>query len=127
MTVREESFEWNQGEDFEFTITYAIDGTAVDLTGFDARMDIAPYTAFGYGKPLLTLNSAGEETEMTLTNNGNIVVRVDRQHTYGVLGVGRDTVLIYAYDLFLRERETQKQKLLLRGQIVLNRSVTQWL
>jgi hypothetical protein len=128
MAVAEHNFEWYQGHDLSFDVFYAVDGEAQDLTGYKARMDIAPFGSDGsFGTPVLTLNSddADGPSEMTLDDNGKITVNLDRSHTIDELNVGTGTVLVFAYDLFLRKPDG-KQLPIMRGTITLQRAVTVW-
>jgi len=129
-------FEWYQGEDLDFDVFYAIDGIAQDMTNYIVRMDIASLDNTGKaGKPLVSLNSddfegtmdrpGEEDNEITLDTNGKIHVKVSRQVTLNVLKPNEATA-VYAYDLFLRDKTTNKQRPLLRGNILLTRAVTQW-
>jgi hypothetical protein len=116
-----QDFTWNQGEDFGFNVTYAVDGVAVDLTDYEARMDIAGFgPTGGYTNPLLTLDSDTEGAEITLDENGKIAVRIDRDDTLRLNGVA------FAYDLFLRNKADDKQTLLMFGTITMRRAVTKW-
>ena len=129
-------FNWYQGEDLEFDVFYAIDGVAQDMTNYYVRMDIASMDSTGKaGKPLVSLNSEDfdgstdrpgeEDNEITLDTNGKIHVVVSREVTLDALKVN-DAQAVYAYDLFLRDKTTNKQRPLLRGNILLTRAVTQW-
>ena len=134
--VATKDFEWYQGTDLEFDVYYAIDGVAQDMTNYEVRMDIATLDSTGKAGPaLVTLNSddvdsstdkpGEEDNEISLDTNGKIHVVVSRNITLNELKPN-DAQSVYAYDLFLRDKATNKQKPLLRGNILLTRAVTQW-
>ena len=134
--VATKDFEWYQGEDLEFDVYYAIDGVAQDMTNYEVRMDIATLDSTGKaGAPLVSLNSddfdgstdepGDEDNEISLDTNGKIHVVVSRNITLNALKAN-EAQNAYAYDLFLRDRATNKQRPLLRGTILLTRAVTQW-
>lgn len=132
----EMNFEWYAGNDFAFDVYYAIDGVAQDMTNYAVRMDIAALDSTGKaGRALISLNSediqsdldtAGAgDNEITLDTNGKIHINVSREVTLSDLPLN-DTKNVFGYDLFLRDKVTEKQQVLLYGQILVTRSVTQW-
>lgn len=134
--VAEKNFEWYMGEDLTFDVYYAIDGVAQDMTNYVVRMDIAAMDVTGKaGAPLVSLNSddfdgptdkpGAEDNEIVLDTNGKIHVVVSREVTLSELRAN-EAQNVYAYDLFLRDKATNKQRPLLRGTILLTRAVTQW-
>lgn len=134
--VAQKNFEFYQGTDLEFSVYYAIDGVAQDLTDYAVRMDIAPFGPSGApGRTILSLNSedfAGsldepgpEDNEITLDDNGQIHIKISRGLTYEYLR-SQDLVAVFAYDLFIRNKITNTQRPLLQGTISVTRAVTQW-
>ena len=129
--AEQRDFNWNAGEDFSFSVVYMVDGVAVDLTGAEARMDIARLNSDGSpGQVVVSLNSSdhdgldepGEgDNEITIDTNGTILVDVPRALTYSELNGG-----VYAYDLFIRTADG-KQTLLTFGTITVRKAVTTWL
>ena len=132
----EKNFEWYQGTDLEFSVYYAVNGVAQDLTNYAVRMDIAPFGPTGApGRAILALNSedfsgaldrpGAEDNEITLDDNGQIHIRISRELTYDYLR-SNDAQAVFAYDLFIRNKNTDVQRPLLQGTITVTRAVTQW-
>jgi hypothetical protein len=112
----------------------------VDLTGYSLRMDIA----LTDGTRVYTFNSDAiadvdnvapgdtpdTTTEVTLGTAGEINITVPRSVTlpdgeaFQYLNA-TPPVLIYNYDIFLRDT-ADKQKKILQGQISIEKSVTLW-
>lgn len=130
MTVPTYNFIWQQGEDGEISMIYKVNGVAVNLTGYNLRMDVK---APANGTILFTFNTTdadtgGEETsgdEAALTSAGEIHVLVPRTAslTSGQLFGYLDTAL--NYDIFLRDASS-KQKKILKGTITIEKSTTLW-
>lgn len=125
---------WEQGEDFVISIRYTEDGSPVDLTGYNVRMDMAngPNNLV-----VFTINSADvdyetdqpgpDDNEASVDADGNIRIVIKRAVTLpgGVVG---DRILSnnkFTYDLFLRDPQGLQRKLM-EGAITVNRSVTLW-
>lgn len=133
------NFTWHQGEDFVVDITYTISGTPVDLTGYSARMDIAPVAGGTPAAPIFVLNSddiAGIEwdvpgetdNEITLGADGKLLIKIGRDITLPTGPIGQKlsaSVNTFGYDLFLRDAAGMQQKLL-QGAIKVEKSITQW-
>lgn len=130
MSVPTKDFVWQQGEDGEINMVYKRDGLAVDLTGYNVRMDVK---ANNNDTPLFTFNTTGADTggevtsgdEATLNAQGEIHVVVPRAAslTGGQLFNYLDTAL--NYDIFLRD-DQNRQKKILKGTITIEKSTTLW-
>jgi len=93
-----------QGADWKQTITWDIDGTPIDITGYSAQMDIV--AGFDDITPQISLS----------TGNGRIVLA---DPTNGILDLsiaGADTALLtpgsYYYDLLMTSASSEKTSLL---------------
>lgn len=131
MAIPTHDFIWQQGEDGEISMIYKQNGVAVNLTGYELRMDVKQA---GSGTVLFTFNTAdsdtgGEETSgdevAALGATGEIHVLVPRTAslTGGQLFNYLDAAL--SYDIFLRD-SSEKQKKILKGTITIEKSTTLW-
>ena len=138
------NYTWAQGEDLVLSLVYKSGPRGaevpVDLTGYSLRMDLA----LNDGTRIYTFNSddiadVAPETqgatpdtdlEVTLGTAGEINIVVPRSVTlpggeaFPFLDAA-NPVLIYNYDIFLRDT-LDKQKKILMGQISVEKSVTLW-
>lgn len=138
------NYTWAQGEDLVMSLVYKSGPLGaeapVDLTGYSLRMDIA----LSDGTRVYTFNSEDiadvdnvtpgdtpdTNLEVTLGTAGEINITVPRSVTlpdgeaFQYL-TADPPVLIYNYDIFLRDT-TDKQKKILQGQISIEKSVTLW-
>ena len=147
--VPELNLTWQVGEDLKLSMVYKTTSSpnGLDLTGYSLRMDIGfpvegPATESG---SLVVLNSAAipdtdplksgaqadtSDFEVTLGSQGQIEITIGRAVTlppsriWGKL-TDNPPVNIFDYDIFLRDPQG-KQRKILRGQIVLENSVTLW-
>lgn len=142
MTVAQQDYTWEQGEDFTLSFTYTIDNVPIDHT-WQARMDIVPVTSpqtpvaslYAFNSEDLpddpTLDVVGpEDNEITIDDNGNINIRVSRALTLsgGAIAAKLDEgTTQYQYDLFVRDSSGGNQTKIMQGQITINRSITRWL
>lgn len=133
---------WEQGEDLIVEIVYTVGEDPVDLTTgtFSVRMDIAPLSGTTPGAPVFSFNSddfdgtldkTGEtDNEATFPPDlpGTIHIVVPRSLTLpgGVIGDALGTSNTYGYDLFIRDKDANTQRKLLKGKIVVNPSITHW-
>lgn len=139
--VAENNVTWEQGEDFTMHLVYKENDTAVDLTGYAVRMDIAPDKTPGVvltlnsedvtasdseGNPLDTEGTA--DNEITVDAEGNIDIFISRFVTLpgGVIGNRLAAGNKFVYDLFVRDTASNRQKKLAKGSITVNKSVTLW-
>lgn len=128
-------FTWEQGEDIEINVTYkqGTPAVAVDLTGYNVRMDIRDSS----DNRLYTLNSAdivevpsvdntgASDNEATLNSSGLISITIPRSATIGSGALVATLGQTLKYDIFLRS-PSNKQKKILKGEAVVNPSVTRW-
>lgn len=141
-----QNYTWAQGEDLTMSIIYKSgpigEEVPVDLTGYSVRMDLA----LPDGTRIYTFNSdeltdvdpvaegdqpdTTTEIETPLGPDGQININVPRSVTlpdgeaYSHINAN-PPVLIYNYDIFLRDT-VGKQKKILMGQISIEKSVTLW-
>lgn len=142
MTIQTQDYTWEQGEDFTLSLTYTIDGAPIGA-GYQVRMDIAPAagtpTAPVYTAAMYSLNSddiidstldttGTADNEITVDDQGNITITVPHSATLAGSPLG-DSLMSgksqYVYDVFVRD-PSGKQTKALKGNIAINRSVTQW-
>ncbi len=104
-----------QGETFKMTITYSISGTPVNITGFDARMQLRP----SYDSLLLLANLTSEGGGgLTITGAaGKIDVVIPAEKTANI------TVLEGVYDLEI-ENPSGEVTRLIGGKFTVSREVT---
>lgn len=139
------NYTWQQGEDLTIALVYKSGPSGaevpVDLTAYSLRMDIGlsgtvtplyvfNSTAIADTDPNTTGAQADNTIEATLGADGTIMIAVPRSVTLpeGPLYthiMADPPVLVYAYDIFLRDG-TSKQKKILQGQIQVDKSVTLW-
>jgi hypothetical protein len=138
------NYTWAQGEDLVMSLVYKSgplgEEAPVDLTGYSLRMDIAltdgtrVYTfnsdAIADVDPETVGDTPDTNLEVTLGAAGEINITVPRSVTLPGGGAypyldAEPPVLIYNYDIFLRDT-VDKQKKILQGQISIEKSVTLW-
>lgn len=130
---------WQQGEDGEINLVYSVNGVAPDLSsGYAVRMDVrndAGTNLFVFNSEDITSLPVGEtsldttgdaDNEAVLGPNGAIKISVPRAASLpgGPLGDSVNTAL--RYDVFLRNKTTNKQKKILKGSIIIEPSQTRW-
>lgn len=135
MTAATQNFEWSQGEDLDISVTYKIDDVPVDLTGYVARMDLAPLGTPTAAASFFSFDSDGvddpldgAEDEITLSSEGLITVEIPRSFTLtDPVSTALESAesVKYKYDLFLRDAGG-KQRKILKGEITIDRSITLW-
>lgn len=146
MTVAQQDYTIEQGEDDVWSITYTIDGVPID-SSWQARMDIGPAgSGGGTTASLWSFNSADftdgvddngqpldltgvADNEITISDEGQIDIEVSRTLTLpgGKLGDRvAQGVTEFSYDLFVRDGDGGRQTKIMAGKISVNRSVTKW-
>lgn len=125
---------WEQGEDQIVLLNYTDEGVVLNAETHAVRMDIAPILEGGkIGDPVIVLNSDDEEGEVEVTfgseeSDNEISIRIPRSATIGPDAPKMEKkVAMYVYDVFLRNRDNDRQRKILQGKIAMNRSVTHWL
>lgn len=128
------NFKWPQGEDLEIALIYKEGGSensasAVNLSsGYEVRMDVVRPSD---KTVLFTVTSPNDAVSLGTGANKapNIVFWLPRSLTLtgGTLYANLDTTTNFNYDVFLRNTGTDKQIKLIRGQLQIERSNTQWL
>lgn len=141
--VATQDYTWEQGDDLIIEIVYKVNDVAVDLTageGFSVRMDIAPLLNNVPQAPVFSFNSddfdgggldvvgAADNEVVFPSTPGTIHVVVPRGLTLGAGAIASElsSTNVFGYDLFLRDKGLDTQKKLVKGQITVNRSITQW-
>lgn len=140
MAIATYNWTWQEGEDLVMPFVYKAgpDGqeVAVDLTGYQLRMDVV-----SGGNRLFTFNSddidetgvdnvGPADNEATLQSDGTINIVVPRSVTLpggaiAAVFVGSEA-LVLNYDIFLRNPAGLQSKIM-RGNITVERSYTKWL
>lgn len=127
-------YDWEQGADLVFTMTYAVgadedSADPVDLTDYSIRMDISDGTSRIYSFNSDDLTSPVDNIdEATLGSDGSINIVIDRSLTltggavFTAMAAGKT---VFFYDVFLRDGDS-KQKKILKGTITVNKSYTLW-
>lgn len=144
MSIPTYAFTWEQGDDLTINMVYkqgtAGSEAAVDLTNYAIRMDIR--TADTTRTLVYTFNSediteipsvdntGSSDNEATLGSDGTINIVVPRSLTLpgGAIAnyISATSTNALIYDIFLRNKSTNKQNKILAGAITVNRSVTLW-
>ena len=137
--------EWEQGEDFIMNLRYVENENPVDLTNYSVRMDIAiPAKSISPERKVMVINSddvtvldsegspldheGASDNEVSVDSEGNINIFISRFTTLpgGPIGDRLNASTVFIYDLFVRDNTSNRQKKLVKGEITINRSVTQW-
>jgi len=138
------NYEWSQGEDLTISLIYKSgpqgETQPVDLTSYSFRMDIvAPDgrplavlndKAIADTDPSITGNQPDNEFEVTMSEDGEILIHLSRAltlpggHFYRYI-TANPPIQNFAYDMFLRDPQ-DRQKKIMGGVITIERSVTAW-
>jgi hypothetical protein len=119
-------FTWPQGQDLTLQFNYKEGNKLLNLSsGYELRMDIVHPTTRAV---VITVPTVGQSTVNLSGSAPNITVTLPRALTltggavYAVLG----STKTFDYDIFLRNTNTDQQVKILRGQIRIEGSATQW-
>lgn len=127
------NFDWPQGEDLKISLVYK--------EGSDTAKAVAVNLASGYSLKLSVFHpttrvvlyedespSADISLSTGANKQPNIVVYLPRAVTLdGALHAALTSLSTFGYDMFLRNTATDKQVKILRGNLKIEKSGTQWL
>lgn len=128
MTVPTYNFVWQQGDDGIIKMIYKAGDppVPVDLTGYGVRMDVK---VTGNESPLYTFNTDDADgltvDEAVVNNIGEINITVPRSVSLSGGSLEPHIGVVLNYDIFLRDTGN-KQRKILKGTIVFEKSETLW-
>jgi len=124
MVVPTYNFTWQQGEDAVINLTYKVNGTPVDLTGYSLRMDVVGANQVSY-----TFNTQDQDPEtvdeVILGSDGSINIELPRSVTLPNGPLFNAVGQALEYDVFLRT-PANKQSKILKGTVTIEASKTLW-